>query len=212
MKEKEEEFNQFDDDLLNEKKKMYRKYHIRETLDSKKWIFIDKENDDKPVNVLTFVRLPDVFFDKLQQKEVSKKSSALVRLIMDKIYQRTEISLSGWKGRKKCKIPKKGCRKCLAKQVAIPKTGKVLLKYNFDYVYDHLNEFEIMVKCKLFDLDNKEKFVYKYIPITQIKQYGLASRNLWIQQILEADIPSWVVEKWFGLSRRQVCYIKKLGR
>lgn len=195
--------------LRNKKDKFRRKYIIRQSLDGKIWYFINKKTH-KLVRTLRFVRLPDIYYDNYRKKEVNSDTSAFVLLIMDRMYRRSEIVITEWKGFKKCKNKK--CRKCLTREVAIPRNGKFLLKYNIEYVFEHLSRFEFKIKCKLFDPENPNKYEYLWIPIEHIKEKNVYHRNVWIQHILESGIPIWVVQELFKLSRAQVYNIRNLKK
>jgi len=195
-------------EILKAKKLDYKnKYIMKETPKEGKWIFLSKKIHGNVVEELTFIKLPDVFYSKRLKESVTRETSAFVMLVMDKLYKRNEIALTEWKGFKKCKSNQ--CRKCLTRQVVMPKSKKILpVECNKEYVFAHLDEFELLIKCKLFNVENQLRFTYLWIPIEHIKMLNIPHRNIWIRQILLNGIPSWVVEEWFSLSRMQIYNIK----
>jgi len=194
-------------EILKKKKLIFKqKYFIKDHLNGKKWLFLSRKISGSVVEELTFVRRPDVFYSKRLKENVTRETSAFVMLVMDKLYKRDEIVLTDWKGFNKCKNNQ--CRKCLTRQVVMQKVGKMTIDCNREYVFNHLDKFEILIKCKLFDIDNPKKYSYLWIPIDHIKELNTIHRNIWIRQILKNEIPSWVVEEWFSLSRRQIYNIK----
>jgi len=189
--------------MLRSKKEMYKKYWLRQTLNNK-WLFIDKETM-KTKNILVFKELPDKYFDKIRNKIVDSNNSAFVLLIMDKMYKRSCIDLTGWTERK-CRSKK--CIKCLTKIVAIPVKDVIEPNYDRKYVLDHPDEFKIMFKCKLYDIAAPEIVKIEYIDITTVNDMSLRKRNEYIRILLSKDIPDNKVRKYLGISKVQLWRIK----
>ena len=189
--------------MLKSKKSMYKKYWMKQTLDNK-WLFIDKETM-KTKNILVFKKLPDKYFDKIRNKVVDSNNSAFVLLIMDKMYKRSCIDLTGWTGRK-CRSRK--CIKCLTKIIAIPIKDVIEPNYDKKYVLDHPNEFKIMFKCKLYDIAAPEYFKIEYIDVKAVNDMSLHKRNEYIRILLSKGIPDNKVRKYLGISKVQLWRIK----
>ena len=189
--------------MLKSKKEMYKRYWLRQTLDNK-WLFIDKETM-KTKNILTFKELPDKYFDKVRNKIVNSSNSAFVLIIMDKMYKRSCVDLSGWTGRK-CRSKK--CIKCLTKIVAVPIKNVVEPNYDRKYVLSHKDEFKIMFKCKLYDITFPEYFEIEYIDAKAVKDMSLHKRNEYIRILLSKGIPDNKVREYLGISKKQLWRIK----
>jgi len=189
--------------LLKSKKELYKEYWLRQTIDNK-WLFLDKDTLITH-NVLTFKSLPDKFHDRIRNKIVDSSNSAFVLLIMDKMYKRSCVDLTGWSGRK-CNTKK--CMKCLTKIIAIPISKKVSPIYDRKYVLDHLSKFQIKIKCKIFDISAPEYYKTEYIDIEAIKDMTLHKRNEYIRLLLEKGIPDNKIRKYLKMSKMQLWRIK----
>lgn len=195
-----------DDMLLIEKEKQHRKdLKLIETLDGRKCIFLFRDKTiRKPFNVLTYRGYPDKYFDSERNKVVTSKNSALVRIIMQKRIGRTEIEMVPWKGNRKCKSKTKKCRKCLTAVIAIPKTKKVKLIFNADYVNKHPDEFITYYKCKIFDKKNPNKFIIKYVEVAKANESLPDIRNGYIKLLKKSGVPNLTLMSIFKLSEVQI--------
>jgi len=210
---KEEEFiknlmkpSSSDDMLLIEKEKQHRKdLKLIETLDGRKCIFLFKNKSIKePFNVLTYKDYPDIYYDNKRKKVVTSKNSALVRIIMQKRIGRTEIEMVPFKGNKKCKSKGRKCGKCLTSVVAIPKTKKIELIFNAEYVNKYPDKFIQYYKCMIFDKIIPHRYTFRYVEVSKANESLPHIRNEYIKSLKKSGVPNRTLMSIFKLSKVQI--------
>ena len=200
-----------DDMLLIEKEKQHRKdLKLIETLDGRKCIFLFRDKSIKePFNVLIYKDYPDKYYDPKRKKIVDSKNSALVRIIMQKRIGRTEIEMIPFKGNKKCKSKGRKCRKCLTSVVAIPKTKKVKLIFNAEYVNEYPDKFIQYYKCKIFDKINPYRYTIRYVEVVKANESLPYIRNEYIKSLKKSGVPNLMLMSIFKLSKIHIKRIVK---